>query len=349
MENLDSPSKGQKRSSEQPLSSDGKKKRTAVDVADYDGLKAASEVAGADGDAQHQQSEARIKQEYAADTDDDEDDRSSGVDVNMMQTIKQEYAADTDDDDDGKLPAEKEKNGGADSDVDDEEKDPLTPLKQFPKEGPRTFILHRVAGDDVLQILMEHKAEGVLEIDSSTGTSAKFWVKFPDEKGVVAGRIDYAGLIDGRPPTYFTAVASKAYINYGIWQGCIHRDFDTPGANIYGGSMVTMGVNLAEAGNMDFSASNPLYIDTIHAVDLNEDEPLLPDPPDSEYTPMKAGCICVTLYIEDGKSSYRSGRDAPVPVCFWFRPQELPANSTVKIPDDIVEDIDKLPPSECTS
>ena len=39
-----------------------------------------------------------------------------------------------------------------------------------------------------------------------------------------------------------------------------------------------------------------------------------------------------------------SGRDAPVPVSFWFCPAQESANdSSLKIPDDIMKDIEKLP------
>lgn len=58
------------------------------------------------------------------------------------------------------------------------------------------------------------------------------------------------------------------------------------------------------------------------------------------YKRMKAGYLGFTLFVEDGVSSYC--REVPVPVSLWFRPQ---ADSAVKIPVDILEDIDKLPPT----
>lgn len=90
------------------------------------------------------------------------------------------------------------------SDDDNEEEEEFAaPITQFPPDGPRKYILNRAAGgDDVLQNMDEHMAEGVMEID---GDSAKFWVKFPEDHGEIAGRMDCVGEIndgDG-PPTHF--------------------------------------------------------------------------------------------------------------------------------------------------
>lgn len=217
---------GHERSSDQPSSDGGDKK---VKQEDDDTVK--------------------IKQEYDEDTDDEGERKPSAKTYEMgtdVQVKQEEYTADTDDDA-IKSPEEGEEEG-----------EMLVPLKQFPKEH-KNYVLHRAAGGDVLQVMEEHKIEGVLEIDAE-GKSAKFWVKFPNDKGVIAGRIDHKGVIDGTPPTFFRAVASKAYIDYGMWQGPIYRDGDMPGARFFG-TMMCMGTNVAVAGNEDFSATNPLHID----------------------------------------------------------------------------------------
>ena len=105
-------------------------------------------------------------------------------------------------------------------------------------------------------------AEGVMEID---GDRAKFWVKFPEDHGEIAGRMDCVGEIndgDG-PPTHFKALACKAYI------GPFIVIENTVGAGIFG-SMMTFGTNVAEAGREDphFSPSDPLKIDVIHSLVL---------------------------------------------------------------------------------
>ena len=84
-----------------------------------------------------------------------------------------------------------------------------------------------VAGGDVLQNVQEHNVEGYLEV-SEDAKFANFYAKFPDDHGVVAGRIDYTGCRGEAPSMYFHAIACRAHINYGIWQGVIHRDGDTP-------------------------------------------------------------------------------------------------------------------------
>lgn len=126
------------------------------------------------------------------DTDDNNDDKDDNGDSKPSSTSKT-------DDKDTKLDA---KDSDKSDDDNEEDDDFAAPIKQFP-DGPRKYILNRAAGDDVLQNMDEHMAEGVLEID---GDSARFWVKFPDDCGEVAARIDCVGEIndggDG-PPTHF--------------------------------------------------------------------------------------------------------------------------------------------------
>lgn len=270
------------------------------------------------------------KSKVAKQDTDDNDDTDDNKDNMPLSTTNTDDSKDTKPD--------------AKSDDDNEEEEFAAPITQFPTDGPRKYILNRAAGDDVLQNMDEHMAEGVLEID---GDSAKFWVKFPEDQGEVAGVEEINTGIG--PPTHFKALACKAYIDYGTWSGPIHRDENTVGAGIFG-SMMTFGTNVAEAGRDDphFSPSDPLKIDVIHSLVLKKGETPVPDDemdnlPEG-YEVAKAGSLIFTLFIEDGRSSYGSGRDAPVPVSFWFCPAEESANdSSLKIPDDIMKDIDKLP------
>lgn len=223
-------------------------------------------------------------------------------------------------------------------------------LKRFP-DGAKRYILHRIAGMDVLEPVQEHEAEGCLVINKSNET-AMLYVRFPSNKGILAARLDYTGPRvsgrDGEPPTFFRASACKAYVNYGLWKGMVHRDGDDIGTNFFG-SCMTFGVQVAEVGRKDVKAENPFVFETIHSFELKGDE-LEPDESEKDelpkgYKSMKSGYIGMTLFFVDESDHYASGMSAPVPLGLWFRPQSE-GDDTVSIPSNIVEEIGKLPPWE---
>lgn len=218
-------------------------------------------------------------------------------------------------------------------------------LKEFPQNGPRRYLLQRAFGMDVLQDVREDNMEGVLEIEEG-GKNSIFWVEFPGGKGVIAGRLECVGPMEGDPTTYFRATCCKAFVDYGLSSGVIRRDGETPGVGFMG-MTATFGQYAAQAGSEDFSSENPLAIDLVYSIECLVDES---DPTESEkddlpesFRPVKKGCIQFVLFIEDGISSYASGRDAPVPVNLLFRPQAMDESSSIRIPSDIRKDILKLP------
>jgi len=159
---------------------------------------------------------------------------------------------------------------------DDEDEDEI--MKTFKGPFPphnKHFILMRVAADDVLQKVLESEVdlEGCLLVDEQK-KSANFYAKFPENKGLVAGRIDNivpgpnskSRMLDERvPPTFFTALLSKALIDYGTWFGSVHRDQDTPGVNFKGRGF-TMGRQVAKVGLEDVTPQNPFVVNGIFSV-----------------------------------------------------------------------------------
>ena len=214
-------------------------------------------------------------------------------------------------------------------------------LAKFPDAGKR-YNLRRVAGGDVLQNVQEHNVEGYLEV-SEDAKFANFYAKFPDDHGVVAGRIDYTGCRGEAPSMYFHAIACRAHINYGIWQGVIHRDGDTPGVGFMG-TIVEFGTNVAVAGSEHHTAKEPLIFNMVHAFHSMKDEPepheswkdQLPD----GYQRLKSGAIGFTLFFDDGSGHY-NGRSAPIPATFWF--ESIDSKQKPKgIPKNVLKEIGQL-------
>lgn len=243
-------------------------------------------------------------------------------------------------------------------DNEDDDLPDMSRLVEFRKDGPTKFRLHRAAGGDVMQVMNEHNPEGCLEV-ADDFQSAVFYAKFPSDKGLVAGRLDNIPPkeLDG-PPTYFTAILSKAFIDYGDWSGAIHRDSDTPGVS-FRGSCMSMGHQVAIAGHRDVSCEEPFYVDRIHCFFTNKDEEEPPQDDESVpagFKPLPKDSLCVTLFFQDGSESYCSGSAAPVPVSFWFSPlagdevsgsekqgADTKMPSACAIPNEIMADIKKLP------
>ena len=195
--------------------------------------------------------------------------------------------------------------------------------------------------------------EGYLEIADDC-KSAAFYVKFPKNKGVMARRLDENPSPDAHPPLYFKAVASKAFIDYGTFNGLIHRDGDMPGANFVGSTMA-MGLHFAVAGNENVTAENPFYFDIIHSVvtlrDKNDEDDDDDEVPVEQrnyqegYEPLTKGCIAITFFFKEPDESYH--REVPPPLTLWFKPSQSDDTkmSSTKIPSDIMKEIKKLPPS----
>jgi len=241
--------------------------------------------------------------------------------------------------------AEKKDNELPQESSEDEEEDEIDDLTSFPGGGGKRYLLHRASGCDVLENVFENEIEGYLEIDK-TNETAMLYVKFPSDKGVIAGRLDHTGPRGQGPVKYFHLSACKAHIDYGDWEGMIYRDGITAGAPFMG-SVVTyaVGVHSAAVGREDVTAENPFFFSEVHAGQLMKDQPEIDEGTEDEYpqgyTVMKKGYLAFTVFFGDEKRNYGSGLSAPVPLCLWFRPQ-LP-DDTSCIPRDVLEEIKKLP------
>mmetsp|Transcript_25250 Transcript_25250/g.51536 ORF Transcript_25250/g.51536 Transcript_25250/m.51536 type:complete len:263 (+) Transcript_25250:202-990(+) len=228
--------------------------------------------------------------------------------------------------------------------------DPVQPLKNFPGQGGKRFILHRAAGADVLEVLDEHNARGCLEI-AADNKSGMLWAKFPGGKGEVAARVDYVGAHGDHPQrqTYFTATACRAYLNYGTWTGMLRRDGDMIGAKDFCGSIMFMGEQRAEVGQKEgVTADDPVFFDPVHSVEWvgDETEPV-GDGESDDFRPLGKGCIALTMFFEHTMRGCTVG----VPMTMWFRPREGDGDSnddagSVSIPSEIVAEIEKIAPRQ---
>ena len=262
-------------------------------------------------------------------------------------------------------------------------------LLNFPRpEGAQhhlqRYILQRVVGDDILQVVREHDMEGYLELQSSSEhdnnnentnvQSANFYLKFPYHQGMIAGRLDNVAprsrstnqsniksKTDG--PCFFTAVCCKAYVNYGTWDGTIRRHLSSENIRSIA---ISTGLHFAEAGNEHISAENPFYIDKIHSMEVLKDQPDERDQYDVSqhylfpegYQPLTKGCFNFTLFLKrldenEYDDENQKEEDPYTTLCLIFRPEtkreeirRATSGSTSVIPKEIVEEINKLPPSE---
>ncbi|KAL3897611.1 MAG: hypothetical protein SGARI_006878 [Bacillariaceae sp.] len=134
--------------------------------------------------------------------------------------------------------------------------------------------------------------------------------------------------------TYFEATACRAHIDYGSWNGMIHRHGDMCGADFRGETFKT-GRIVAKVGSEDITADNPLFFRTIGSV-LNAVDELPEDMPPGHQC-MKAGYICFNLFFPNDEP-------VSVDVCIglWFRPQKDDDDS--RMPSEIAEEIRKIAP-----
>lgn len=264
----------------------------------------------------------------------------------------------------GLVPSKKRKKESDDDDdeskeeSDDEESDDgdsLDLMKQFPKadekNAPQKYVPRKASGGDVLQVLDTYVLEGCLcmnKQEDAQSPSAFFYAKFPQDHGIVAGRLDNIPpkrFSDEEAPTFFTAVLSKAHVYYEMWNGIVHRSGDQPGVNFHG-TIVNFGINVAVAGREDVTPHNPFYVDNVHtfyttADQEDERKSGLEGLPEG-YEPFPKGSLALTLFFADENKSYASGHDAPVPVTFWFCSD---TKDEACIPSDILTEIKQLPPS----
>ena len=255
-------------------------------------------------------------------------------------------------------------------------------LLNFPRQQEGTqhrrrqrYILQRVTGDDVLQIIREHDMDGYLELpasqhdnDKSIVESANFYLKFPYHQGIMAGRLDNIAPISRKTdgPCYFSAVCCKAYVNYGTWDGMIQRSVPINTSNSKTTS--STGLHFAEAGDEHASTKKPFYIDKIHSMEVIEDQPDERDHYDASkhylfpegYRPLAKGCLNFTLFLKrydnDHGDENQKEEDAHATLCLMFRPEtkeeerkRATSNSKSMLPNEILEEINKLPPSRHTS
>lgn len=261
-------------------------------------------------------------------------------------------------------------------------------LLNFPskcQQGPhrnQRYILQRVAGDDVLQVVREHDIEGCLEVQQDNDNSAAaFYVQFPYHQGILAGRLDNVApkshsrttkVNTKERPCYFTAVCSKAYVNYGTWDGTIERLGGTKKKSETTTTFASL--HFAEAGDEHASAKNPFYIDCIHSMEILKDQPDEREQYDASqqylfpegYRPLTKGCLNFTLFLKredeyhdnsDGDQQSEKEEDSFATLCLIFRPETEEEkrkratsrnNSASMIPPEILEEINKLPPSKHT-
>lgn len=255
--------------------------------------------------------------------------------------------------------------------------DLIKPLVGFPLDGPRFYIARRAMGEDVLEPVKELGVTGGLEV-SDDNKSALMYVKFPDgprltrpdwgnvapgpmpdDDGSSATRGEIRALITSTGPTelsydnsriispedhkqaFFSADASMAYVNYGVWSGPITR---TGGRDLgFGGSATTSNSNIAEVGSEGDLADEPWPFKGICASAQVRDEDPVPeehkDMLPSNFRTLPKGTLIFTLWFDDG-SGYATGRSAPVPLSFWFEP--LHSNGQSPLPSDVAAHIRKM-------
>ena len=284
------------------------------------------------------------------------DGKSEGVDASpskMKRPNTTPVEERDNDDDDAKSEEEEEE----EEVVEDE----LVPLIMFPPEGPRRYVLQRASGTDILSPILDHNIEGYLEInESDNNMSAAFYVNFHDDKGAFAGRIDNK-IMDATTKKeekqdkeyFFTAIASKLHIDYGIWNGTVVRSEGDYGVTFLGSKAMT-GAHVAEVGSKDITPQKPYEFKEVQSVEVNidiEDERIgcsdekIQEMNDEGYKPLCKGCLCFVFPFEIN--------DDGVPcLSLWFRPtddeeQKKATTSSVveksSIPPDVLKGIQKLP------
>ena len=260
-------------------------------------------------------------------------------------------------------PVEEHNNNDDEAKSEEEEvavEDELVPLKMFPPEGPRRYVLQRASGTDILSPIFEQNIEGYLEInESDNNMSAAFYVNFHDDKGAFAGRIDNK-IMDTTTKKeekqgkeyFFSAIASKLHIDYGIWHGTVVRSEGDYGVTFLGSKAMT-GSHVAEVGSKDITPQKPYEFKEVQSVEVNidiEDERIgcsdekIQEMNDEGYKPLCKGCLCFVFPFEMD--------DDGVPcLSLWFRPttkedDEHEVTSAINqssIPPDVLEGIQKLP------
>lgn len=224
----------------------------------------------------------------------------------------------------------------ADTLMSDVEEEYQVALEAFPKEGPRHYIFRRVHGEDVLQNVKELKCEGGLEV-SSKGDSALLYAKFGEEGGhggeirAIMYNIDPEDLsynnsrevFPSHKKAFFRADASTAWVDYGVWNGPIHRSGGLGCGFI--GQVCEFGAHYAEAGKVGDLAEDPWSFRGITALISVVDEPPIESIPEEhrhlippEFKPLPKGTLLFTLYFDDGSGHY--GKSAPIPLNLMFEP-----------------------------
>lgn len=210
------------------------------------------------------------------------------------------------------------------------------PLKSLPHGR---FSLLRASGGDVLRCVNEENGSMVGCLEVRSPSSAMFYAEFPDNKGTLAGRLDRfeepQEHKDG-PPTFFSAKACRAYVNYGSWFGTVGRDDGMVGAHFIGSGCFVNNHKAVVGSPDEVSVETPYDFDVIHTIKLMKDEP---DPVDVDqlYVPFKAGALAFTFFFP----SNDIGHGVSVPLTLWFQREENDKHEG--IPNHIVEEIRRLP------
>ena len=210
----------------------------------------------------------------------------------------------------------------------------LTPLYDFPRTA-KTYRPVVVSGDycpGIMQRLWETDLEGCLRIDDDDFTTASFYVKLPNNKGVVAGRIDAKDCEGWRgAPRYFEAAACKYYIDNGTFEGITCYNQDTVGASFGGHGQMGMsmfGYHEAKVGDpTEVSGTKPwpiIQVDSLIASHEGDRDDHLP-----------IGCINFNCFFD----YVGPEREPSTSISFIFRPDD----NAIPIPDAILAEIRQLP------